>query len=182
MKIFADCLLQKLNFIKNGVMQEEVILEKSKNSANPKYFKNCVRICRHIRGNDHGSTAYKMISCFRRVEKFDFLSEWQITYKDCKNEIQISQEEYTKLQNLPVQNPTLAMKQYAACVFLREGFLKDNILQEKVILEVAEDYTNADYLKTFVEQCKDIKESNQDLMAFKLFECLQKIKATQDKK
>lgn len=159
-------------------MQEDIMLKRSKDFKYPNFFKHCVRVCRHTKGIDHDDTAYKMGLCFRKVDTSDFLKEWKLASKDCKEEQQLSEEEYTKLQHLPVDNPTPSMKQYTACVFEKEGFLKDNILQENDILEVSDDYKDAEYLKSFVNECKHIKENNQTETAFKLFECLQKIKDT----
>lgn len=70
MTIFAGCFLEKVGFTKDGAMQDNVILEKAKDSVYPKYFKNCVRVCHHIKGSDQDDTAYKMILCFRKVDKF----------------------------------------------------------------------------------------------------------------
>lgn len=175
MKIFAGCLLGKMGFVKNGIIQKEVFLEKTKLNKHTKFFKHCARLCSHITGSDHNDVAYKLGMCFKKVDGEIFLNDWNYTGMECKDELQLSDEDFAKLQKIPLDNPTLEMKRYANCILTKQSFLKNNQLQENVILEVAEDYEDADFLKKIINQCKQIKETDQNDMAFELYVCLLKI-------
>lgn len=169
-------MYEKLGFIKDGIIQNDVILEKTKNSDFAIQTKYGLRLCSNIKPNDPNDLAYELEYCFSDISGEYFVKNWKFICDKCNEDIKLPKDEYQLMQYLPVKNITESMKLYAKCILKSLGFLKDNSLQEQDILEVIEDFKDAKYLEGYLKECKGLKEDNENDTAFKLYECMENIK------
>lgn len=177
-KQFYNCFFEELGFLKNGTIQTDVMLQKSSTFKYPNFVKNCVRKCKDIKGTDRYDVAVKLGLCINKVNIKYFNDEWIIISNECRKEQKLEVKDISKLK----ENPSESVKNYSLCVFERQGLLKDNVLQENVILEIVKDYKDAKYLKVFLDKCKDIDNDDRYVKAFKLYECLKNIKGKEFEK
>lgn len=173
---FYNCFYEEVGFLKNGSIQYDVMLQKSKSFKYPAFYKNCARRCKDIKGDDRFDVAVKLSLCINKVNTKYFREEWIITSNECKKELKLNSNDIAKLTNYSsIENPSEELKKYTLCVFEKQGLLKDNVLQEDVILEIAKDYEDARYMKTFLDECKEVHNDDKFLKAFKLFECMKSV-------
>ncbi|KAM7343506.1 general odorant-binding protein 56a-like [Cochliomyia hominivorax] len=107
---------------------------------------------------------------FSSVLSTSIFDEFRLADDECKKEQNLSAEEASQLLQ-SISDPTLATKMYFNCFLEKLKFLKDNTLQEDIILRKADYYSDAGHLKKFVNNCKHIQGEDQYDTAVKLGAC-----------
>ncbi|XP_037817390.1 general odorant-binding protein 56a-like [Lucilia sericata] len=96
--------------------------------------------------------------------------------EECRREENISEEEYNKVIDHHFDNPTSEMKCFTACVAEKIGILKDNIVQEDVVLEIAREVNKVKMTNIILQKCKQIQSEDRCDMAFRFHVCVQNTK------
>ena len=68
------------------------------------------------------------------------------------------------------------MKCFAACFLEKAGALKDNKLQEDVILSQFGSILGQEKTKQILDKCKDVKGADRCDMGYKLYQCYEQNK------
>ncbi|XP_023298793.2 general odorant-binding protein 56a-like [Lucilia cuprina] len=95
---------------------------------------------------------------------------------ECRREENISEDEYNKIIDHYFENPTRVIKCFTACVSEKIGILKDNIVQENVVLEIAKEVNKVEMTNIILEKCKQIQSEDRCDMAFRFHVCVQNTK------
>lgn len=88
----------------------------------------------------------------------------------------LPEEEATKIRNKDYSNPTKATKCFRTCVFEKIGTLKDNKIQEAVVLEKFSPFFGEENVKKMVERCRGIKGEDRCVTGFQIYQCLENAK------
>lgn len=176
--IFADCVFEKMGYKKNDLIQTKVILDKYEAAKFRQHYFVLLEKCINPTGTDddyidHDIEVYNYALCFDLFSGEHFLKDWERAGNECKDRMELIHDD--QYPDMKMKNPTPVVKYYAACVWKKLNYLKANILQKNVILETADIYRDAEYLKEFLSKCNRIKENDHIDTAYKLYQCMDKI-------
>nr|AID61309.1 odorant binding protein [Calliphora stygia] len=101
----------------------------------------------------------------------------KVHFQECVKQENVSEEEATKLRNKDFANATPGMKCFGACFFEKVGILKDNVVQEDVVLAKLVPHYGEENVKKVMEKCKNEKGADRCETGFKIYECVEKAKA-----
>ncbi|XP_075168586.1 general odorant-binding protein 56a-like [Haematobia irritans] len=111
----------------------------------------------------------------------ELTEEQQIKAKEhlaaCSKEENVSEADVTKFSNKDFANPTKEFKCLSTCFFEKAGTLKDNEVQEDVVLQKLGALIGEEKTKHILEKCKGIKAEDRCETGFKIFECFQAAQA-----
>ncbi|TMW39396.1 hypothetical protein DOY81_015524, partial [Sarcophaga bullata] len=97
-------------------------------------------------------------------------------FDQCTTQEKLTAEEVAKIRSKNVANPSQNMKCFAACFLEKTGALKDNKLQEDVVLSQFGDILGQEKTKQILDKCKDIKAADRCDMGYKLYQCYEQNK------
>lgn len=95
-------------------------------------------------------------------------------FDHCVKQEKVSENEASKLLNQNLINPSNAMKCFGTCFFERIGTLKNDVVQESVVLQKLSPIVGEDKIKAFLKNCKNVKGFERCDTGFKLFQCFEK--------
>nr|5DIC_A Chain A, Odorant-binding protein [Phormia regina] len=68
MKCFGTCFFEKIGTLKDGVVQEAVVLEKLSPHFGEEKVKAALDKCKNIKGADRCDTGFKIFECFEKAK------------------------------------------------------------------------------------------------------------------
>uniref|UniRef100_A0A1I8Q8B3 General odorant-binding protein 56a n=1 Tax=Stomoxys calcitrans TaxID=35570 RepID=A0A1I8Q8B3_STOCA len=98
-------------------------------------------------------------------------------FDECAKQENISEEEAAKLHTKDYTNPTKNLKCFATCFFEKVGTLKDEIVQEDVVLEKLGALIGEEKTKKALDKCRGIKGEDRCDTGFQIYQCFEAAKA-----
>jgi len=95
----------------------------------------------------------------------------------CAKEVNLSEEEMSKVKVKDFKNPTENMKCFANCFFEKTGFLKEGVIQSEQIRNKLASFIGEEKTRDALDKCSSIKGENKCDTAFKLHECFEEFRA-----
>lgn len=68
MKCFGTCFFEKVGTLKDGVVQEAVVLEKLAPTYGEEKVKAALAKCKDVKGSDRCDTGFKLYECFEKAK------------------------------------------------------------------------------------------------------------------
>ncbi|XP_075168195.1 general odorant-binding protein 56a-like [Haematobia irritans] len=100
-------------------------------------------------------------------------------FDECVIQEKLTEEETTKLRNKDYANPSMNLKCFGTCFFEKVGTLKNNEIQEDVVLEKVTPILGEEKTKIALEKCRGIKGEDRCDTGFQIYQCFENFKAEQ---
>lgn len=97
-------------------------------------------------------------------------------FLECFKLEHLSDEEITRIRHRDDHNPTEKMKCFTSCYFENSGYIKDGIIQEKIIFANLAPKYGEESVHIGIDRCKKVVGDDRCDLSFKLYECFQKTK------
>nr|BAS69460.1 odorant-binding protein 19 [Delia platura] len=101
----------------------------------------------------------------------------KVHFGECVKQENVSDEDVQKLKSKDFANPSKNMKCFGACFFEKAGVLKDNEVQEAVVMEKLGSIIGEANAKAVLDKCKNVKGEDRCETGFKIFACAEAEKA-----
>ncbi|XP_061391179.1 general odorant-binding protein 56a-like [Musca vetustissima] len=90
---------------------------------------------------------------------------------ECAIQENVPEEDVLKFRNKDVENPSKAFKCLGTCFFERAGTLKNDEIQDEVVIAKLGGLIGEEKAKQLVEKCKGIKAEDRCETGYKTFQC-----------
>ncbi|XP_061391178.1 general odorant-binding protein 56a-like [Musca vetustissima] len=101
----------------------------------------------------------------------------KVYIEECAKQENVPEEDVMKFRNKDVENPSKAFKCLGTCFFERAGTLKNDELQDDVVIAKLGALVGEEKAKTVLEKCKGIKAEDRCETGYKTFQCFHSFKA-----
>lgn len=98
-------------------------------------------------------------------------------FDECAAQENLSDEEATKLRNKDYSNPTKTTKCFGTCFFEKVGTLKNDEIQEAVVLEQLTPFIGEEKTKMILEKCRGVKGEDHCDTGFQVYQCFENARA-----
>ncbi|XP_030567608.1 general odorant-binding protein 56a [Drosophila novamexicana] len=96
--------------------------------------------------------------------------------EQCAKEVNLTEEEVSKVKAKDFKSPSENIKCFANCFFEKVGTLKDGVVQEEVVLKKLGALIGEEKTREALTKCGGIKGENNCDTATKLHECFESFK------
>uniref|UniRef100_A0A1I8M8B9 PBP/GOBP family protein n=1 Tax=Musca domestica TaxID=7370 RepID=A0A1I8M8B9_MUSDO len=91
--------------------------------------------------------------------------------EECAKQENVPEEDVLKFRNKDVENPSKAFKCLGTCFIERAGTLKNDELQDDVVIAKLGGLVGEEKAKAVLEKCKGIKAEDRCETGYKIFQC-----------
>uniref|UniRef100_A0A1I8PIV0 Uncharacterized protein n=2 Tax=Stomoxys calcitrans TaxID=35570 RepID=A0A1I8PIV0_STOCA len=98
-------------------------------------------------------------------------------FDECVIQEKLTEEETTKLRNKDYANPSQNLKCFGTCFFEKVGTLKNDEIQEDVVLEKLSPIIGEEKTKKALDKCRGIKGEDRCDTGFQIYQCFETAKA-----
>ncbi|XP_075166919.1 general odorant-binding protein 56a-like [Haematobia irritans] len=98
-------------------------------------------------------------------------------FDECAKQENISEEEASKLRTKDYTNPSKNLKCFGTCFFEKVGTLKNDEIQEDVVLEKLAPLIGEEKTKKALDKCRGIKGEDRCDTGFQIYQCFETAKA-----
>ncbi|XP_061390824.1 general odorant-binding protein 56a-like [Musca vetustissima] len=95
----------------------------------------------------------------------------KVYIEECAKQENVPEEDIVKFRNKDIANPSKAFKCLGTCFFERAGTLKNDELQDEVVIAKLGALVGEEKAKTVLEKCKGIKAEDRCETGFKTYQC-----------
>ncbi|XP_073846547.1 general odorant-binding protein 56a-like [Musca autumnalis] len=95
----------------------------------------------------------------------------KVHIQECVKQENTPEEDVVKFRNRDIENPSKAFKCLSTCFFERAGTLKNDELQDDVVIAKLGVLIGEEKAKAILEKCKGIKAEDRCETGFKTFQC-----------
>ncbi|XP_005188763.1 general odorant-binding protein 56a [Musca domestica] len=95
----------------------------------------------------------------------------KVHIEECAKQENVPEEDVVKFRNKDIENPSKAFKCLGTCFFERAGTLKNDELQDDVVIAKLGSLIGEEKAKSILEKCKGIKAEDRCETGYKTFQC-----------